>query len=176
MKRQAVALGLALLAACDKGDPTRTPVADVQFSVPSPEKIAHDPASPLAARDRVGLYYKLIADKRLDAAQAMWAEGQIRKESPALFAARFAGEEKVRAEVGQPSDPVGAGGESYITVPAIIRGVPELAPDRPYELHRLVILRRSGAIGASTSKPPWQIDEVRDVAAEPEGTARPIAF
>ena len=139
--------------------------------------ITGDPGSAQAARDRVALYYKLIAEKRFDAAQALWSSGPIRSESASLFAARFAGEEKVRAEVGIPFAPEGAAGSVNITVPVIVRGVPALAIDQPYELHRLVILRRLNAAPNSPGgERQWQIHEVRDIEAGPEGLPRPIAY
>ena len=127
MKRTALCCLLAL-AAC--GGETETPQQERQR-----EKAAQPPMPELeppveTAQDRedsgdaaatLKLYYARIQAGEYDAAWAM-RSSEAGGEAQRRFADNFRAYETYQADVGTPSEPVQAGGWTYVEVPVMIRG------------------------------------------------------
>ena len=63
-------------------------------------------------------YYGLLEEKRFVDAQDLWSPtGAIGSQDDAHFVARFRGFGEIHANVGAPSEPEGAAGSLYVTVP-----------------------------------------------------------
>jgi hypothetical protein len=98
-------------------------------------------------------YYGHIEARRFADAWAMRGGAPVGAEA---FARNFAAYKSYRVTVGQPSEPVAAGGWSFVEVPVMITGT--LATGKGFGSTGSVSLRRaSGAPGATAAQREWHI-------------------
>lgn len=141
---------------------------------PAPlEEGAIDPDSAQGAAQVVQGYYGLLEEKRFEDAQDLWnPAGAIGTQDDARFAARFRGFSEIHANIGAPSDPEGAAGSSYVTVPVQVYGR-IAATGKPFYTLRLVTLRRVNDVPGSTPEQRrWHIEGIGAyIAPEEPATA-----
>lgn len=141
---------------------------------PAPlEEGAIDPDSAQGAAQVVQGYYGLLEEKRFEDAQDLWdPAGAIGMQDDARFAARFRGFSEIHANIGAPSDPEGAAGSSYVTVPVQVYGR-IAATGKPFYTLRQVVLRRVNDVPGSTAEQRrWHIESITAyVAPETPGVA-----
>lgn len=119
------------------------------------------PDSAQGAAQVVQGYYGLLEDKRFVDAQDLWnPTGAIGSQDDAHFAARFRGFGEIHANIGAPSEPEGAAGSLYVTVPVQVYG--RLAANgRPWHVLRQVTLRRVNDVpGSSAEQRRWHIEAI----------------
>ncbi|MBV2149701.1 hypothetical protein KRZ98_15630 [Sphingobium sp. AS12] len=120
-----------------------------------------DPDSAQGAAQVVQGYYGLLEEKRFEDAQDLWnPTGAIGQQDDAHFAARFRGFSEIHANIGAPSEPEGAAGSLYVSVPVQIYG--RLAANgKPWYALRQVILRRVNDVAGSTAEQRrWHIETI----------------
>jgi hypothetical protein len=138
-----------------------------------PEPIAEgaiDPDSAQGAAQVVQGYYGLLEEKRFVDAQDLWDQsGAIGAQDDAHFEARFRGFSEIHANIGAPSQPEGAAGSSYVTVPVQVYGR-IAATGKPFHTLRLVTLRRVNDVPGSTAEQRrWHIESIGPYSApEPD--------
>lgn len=127
----------------------RTPVAEGKF----------DAKSPQGAAARVQDYAALLEQGKYGAAYDLWGDGgKASGMSRAEFVQSFAKYSEVHAMVGAPSDPEGAAGSTYITVPLQLYG--RLKAGGTFNMVGPVILRRVNDVpGATPAQLQWHIAE-----------------
>lgn len=120
-----------------------------------------DPDSAQGAAQVVQGYYGLLEEKRFEDAQDLWdQEGAIGAQDDAHFEARFRGFGEIHANIGAPSDPEGAAGSSYVTVPVQLYGRIK-ANGKPFYTLRQVVLRRvSDVPGSTETQRRWHIESI----------------
>ena len=120
-----------------------------------------DPDSAQGAAQVVQGYYGLLEEKRFEDAQALWnPRGQIGTQDGAHFAARFRGFSEIHANVGAPSEPEGAAGSLYVTVPVQLYGR-IAANGKPFYALRQVVLHRVNDVPGSTAEQRrWHIERI----------------
>ncbi|SER39410.1 hypothetical protein [Sphingobium sp. YR768] len=120
-----------------------------------------DPDSAQGAAQVVQGYYGLLEEKRFEDAQDLWdPEGAIGAQDDAHFEARFRGFGEIHANIGAPSDPEGAAGSSYVTVPVQLYGRIK-ANGKPFYTLRQVVLRRVNDVPGSTeTQRRWHIESI----------------
>jgi hypothetical protein len=120
-----------------------------------------DPDSAQGAAQVVQGYYGLLEEKRFEDAQDLWdPEGAIGAQDDAHFEARFRGFGEIHANIGAPSDPEGAAGFSYVTVPVQLYGRIK-ANGKPFYTLRQVVLRRVNDVPGSTeTQRRWHIESI----------------
>jgi hypothetical protein len=120
-----------------------------------------DPDSAQGAAQVVQGYYGLLEEKRFEDAQDLWdQEGAIGAQDDAHFEARFRGFGEIHANIGAPSDPEGAAGSSYVTVPVQLYGRIK-ANGKPFYTLRQVVLRRVDDVPGSTqTQRRWHIESI----------------
>ena len=114
-----------------------------------------DPKSPEAARRIVQDYGTLVAQGRLNDAQALWASS----DSASKFALQLERYSEVHLEIGEPGDEEGAAGSIYVAVPFTFFGRDRNDADvrRPAE----IILRRVNDVpGSSETVRRWHIERI----------------
>jgi len=119
------------------------------------------PDSAQGAAQVVQGYYGLLEEKRFVDAQDLWSPtGAIGSQDDAHFVARFRGFGEIHANVGAPSEPEGAAGSLYVTVPVQVYG--RLAANgRPWHVLRQVTLRRVNDVPGSTEEQRrWHIEAI----------------
>lgn len=142
------------------GTPGGLPLSAAPVEEAGPERTI-DPASAQGAAQVVQGYYGLLEEKRFAQAQDLWAgNSAIGAQDEARFAARFRGFSEIHAHVGAPSDPEGAAGSLYVTVPVQVYG--RLAVDgKPWYRLRQVTLRRVNDVpGSSAADRRWHIEDI----------------
>lgn len=130
------------------------------------------PDSAQGAAQVVQGYYGLLEEKRFVDAQDLWnPTGAIGSQDDAHFAARFRGFGEIHANIGAPSEPEGAAGSLYVTVPVQVYG--RLAANgRPWNVLRQVTLRRVNDVpGSSVEQRRWHIEAIGPYAPPVETTA-----
>ena len=137
---------------------------------------AIDPDSAQGAAQVVQGYYGLLEEKRFEDAQDLWnSSNAIGAQDDAHFAARFRGFSEIRSNVGAPSEPEGAAGSIYVTVPVQVYGR-IAATGKPFNMLRQVTLRRVNDVDGSTAEQRrWHIEAIGPYAAPetpPEDAAR----
>lgn len=111
---------------------------------------AIDPDGAQGASQVVQGYYGLLEQKRFEDAQDLWdQQGAIGAQDDAHFEARFRGFSEIHAHVGAPSEPEGAAGSIYVTVPVQVYGR-IAATSKPFYTLRQVTLRRVNDVPGST--------------------------
>lgn len=149
-----------------------------------PEEGAIDPDSGQGAAQVVQGYYGLLEEKRFEDAQDLWnPTSAIGAQDDARFVARFRGFSEIHANIGAPSDPEGAAGSSYVTVPVQVYGR-VAATGKPFYTLRQVVLRRVNDVPGSTAEQRrWHIENISAYVApeEPAGAenaamAQPISM
>jgi hypothetical protein len=150
MKRTAF-LCLLLLAACGR-DPepphqsdnlsraAQPPMPELEPPVPT-EQDREDSGDAAAT---LKLYYARIEAGDYDAAWEM-RSGERNEVARRRFADNFRAYQTYQADVGTPSEPVTAGGWSYVEVPVMIRGT--FRGGKPFASGGSVTLRRSATDG-----------------------------
>ncbi|MFB0873993.1 MULTISPECIES: hypothetical protein [unclassified Sphingobium] len=152
---------------------------------PAPlEEGAIDPDSAQGAAQVVQGYYGLLEEKRFEDAQDLWnPTSAIGAQDDARFAARFRGFSEIHANIGAPSDPEGAAGSSYVTVPVQVYGR-IAATGKPFYALRQVTLRRVNDVPGSTAEQRrWHIEGIgayvapeEPAAADNATAAKPISM
>lgn len=120
-----------------------------------------EPDSAQGAAQVVQGYYGLLEEKRFEDAQDLWNPASaIGSQDDAHFAARFRGFGEIHANVGAPSEPEGAAGSTYVTVPVQVYGR-IAANGQPWHVLRQVVLRRVDDVPGSTPEQRrWHIDTI----------------
>ncbi|EQB14184.1 hypothetical protein [Sphingobium lactosutens] len=155
VRAEAMAL-MEPLAPPEPGTPGGLPVD------PAPiEEGSIDPGSAQGAAQVVQGYYGLLEEKRFEDAQDMWNPATaIGAQDDAHFAARFRGFSEIHANVGAPSEPEGAAGSLYVTVPVQVYGR-IAANGKPWYALRQVTLRRVNDVPGSTEEQRrWHIQSI----------------
>lgn len=178
VRAEALAL-MEPLAPPEPGTPGGLPVDPAPIS-----EGAIDPDSAQGAAQVVQGYYGLLEEKRFEDAQDLWnPTSAIGAQDDARFAARFRGFSEIHANIGAPSDPEGAAGSSYVTVPVQVYGR-IAATGKPFYTLRLVTLRRVNDVPGSTAEQRrWHIESIAayaapeaPAAADNAATAQPISM
>ncbi|CCW18144.1 hypothetical protein EBBID32_24950 [Sphingobium indicum BiD32] len=120
-----------------------------------------DPDSAQGAAQVVQGYFGLLEEKRFEDAQDLWnPTGAIGQQDDAHFAARFRGFSEIHANIGAPTQPDGAAGSVYVSVPVQIYG--RLAANgKPWYALRQVMLRRVNEVPGSTAEQRrWHIERI----------------
>ena len=145
------------------GTPGGLPIDTVPLAEGSEGSI--DPDSAQGAAQVVQGYYGLLEEKRFEDAQALWnPRGKMGTQDSAHFAARFRGFSEIHANVGAPSEPEGAAGSLYITVPVQLYGR-IAANGKPFYALRQVALHRVNDVPGSTEEQRrWHIEAIRAYA------------
>ncbi|MEJ7927559.1 hypothetical protein WG908_12420 [Sphingobium sp. AN641] len=139
---------------------------------------AIDPASAQGAAQVVQGYYGLLEEKRFEEAQDLWSENApAGSEDAAAFATRFRGFSEIHANVGAPSEPEGAAGSLFVTVPVQVYAR-VAATGKPWYALRKVVLRRVNDVpGSSEADRRWHISSIGAyVAAETKLESAPAAI
>ena len=129
-----------------------------------PEPIVEGSITPDSAQGAAQVvqgYYGLLEEKRFVDAQDLWDQGgAIGSQDDAHFAARFRGFSEIHANIGAPSEPEGAAGSIYVTVPVQVYGR-IAANGKPWHVLRQVQLRRVDDIEGSTAEQRrWHIESI----------------
>jgi hypothetical protein len=146
------------LAGCGEAEPeakpprqkprAEAPTAAVAAPVPAAAEEAGE-----GARDMLRRYYGHIEAGRY--AEAWSMRGGKREEAEA-FARNFAAYRSYRATIGEPSQPVTAGGWSFVEVPVMITGT--LKGGKGFGSTGSISVRRAaGAPGATRAQRNWHI-------------------
>ncbi|MET0372523.1 MAG: hypothetical protein ABW039_14255 [Sphingobium sp.] len=122
---------------------------------------AIDPDSAQGAAQLVQSYYGLLEQRHFAEAQDLWGErSPVGIEENQRFANRFRGFSEIHANIGAPTNPEGAAGSVYVTVPVQVYG--RLTHDgKPWYMLRQVTVRRVNAVdGASEADRRWHIESI----------------
>lgn len=142
----------------------RTPIAEGPI----------DPDSGQGAAQVAQGYFGLLEARKFEDAQDLWdQQGAIGSQDDAHFAARFRGFSEIHANIGAPTEPEGAAGSLYVTVPVQVYG--RLAANgKPWYMLRQVTLRRVNDVpGSSAAERRWHIESIG--AYEPPAGEEPGA-
>lgn len=157
------ALAVAVGACNTPGTDAPAPPADAESATVNPGPgleapadaaggAAPDPASPQAAAERVLLYYGAIARGDYQTAYEMWGPDGPPDQTVEAFAAGYDETTNVRAFVEEPSEPEGAAGSTYITVPVVVTAQTASGADQRFEGD--YVLRRVNDVPGAE---PWQL-------------------
>ncbi|MGY1410386.1 MULTISPECIES: YybH family protein [unclassified Luteimonas] len=115
-------------------------------------------------RDVLRGYYAAINARDFPAAHAAWSDGQGAEQTPAQFAATFAGTTSIELTVGEPRPAEGAAGSVYVEVPVTVTS--SRADGSVQHQAGRYTLRRSQVDGATAAQRAWRIAAVdlRDAA------------
>ncbi|HEY0148283.1 MAG TPA: hypothetical protein VGB70_04700 [Allosphingosinicella sp.] len=152
-------LPLLLLTGCGSQEPAPPdpkPQKARTAQAPAPAETPAEEQAREAGQDAAAVlrrYYNYIeAGRYADA----WAMRGGKSEGAEAFARNFAGYERYRVALGQASQPVAAGGWSFVEVPIMITGT--LKGGKGFGSAGSVTLRRaSGAPGATAAQKEWHI-------------------
>lgn len=127
-----------------------------------------DPDSGQGAAQVVQGYFGLLESKKFEDAQDLWdQEGAIGSQDDAHFAARFRGFSEIHANIGAPSEPEGAAGSTFVTVPVQVYGR-IAANGKPWYALRQVTLRRINDVPGSTADDRrWHIESIANYTPPP---------
>lgn len=132
------------------------------------EEGAIDPGSGQGAAQVVQGYFALLEEKRFEDAQDLWnPTGAIGQQDDTHFVARFRGFSEIHANIGAPTEPEGAAGSLYVSVPVQIYG--RLAANgKPWYALRQAILRRVNDVPGSTPEQRrWHIESFEPYTPPP---------
>jgi len=161
---------LLALGACGQRTDQRQPIAPEQRTVPTESAQTHppgpreplaephgpiDPKSVEAAGQVAQSYGALIEQDRWSEANVLW--GSLT--AAANFQASFAGATQVHIGIGNLSEPEGAAGSIYVTMPVIFYG--DTKDGSPFRRSAEVILRRVNDVPGSTeAQRRWHIERI----------------
>lgn len=130
-----------------------------------------DPKSPQGAAQLVQIYGSLLEQGKYAEAYKMWGlGGDVSGMSEKQFTDRFAGYSEVRTMVGAPTEPEGAAGSIYVTVPMQIYG--RLKTGGTFNLVGPIILKRVNNVpGATQAQLEWHLSKS---GLKPEGTVKEV--
>ena len=113
-----------------------------------------DPKSAEGAAQVVQQYGALIEQDRNAEAARLWSDPAVGKKVRDKLAAP-----DVHLEVGKPSDPEGAAGSVYVTVPVVFYG--HMVSQEPYRHTANLVLRRVNDVPGSTEEQRrWHIERI----------------
>lgn len=137
----------------------KTPVAEGKI----------DPKSPQGAAQVVQQYASLLEQGKYGEAYKMWgAGGNVQGMTEKQFTERFAKYSEVYTQVGGPTEPEGAAGSIYVTVPMQIYG--RLKEGGTFNLVGPIILKRVNNVpGATTEQLEWHLSKS---GLKPEGVVK----
>ena len=121
-------------------------------SAPAAGVEPEDPTSPQAAVDLVLRYYGAVAQGDYRTAYEMWGPSGPPDQSFEEFEAGYAETTNVRASVEAPSEPEGAAGSVYVTVPVNVTAQTPSGTDQHFEGD--YVLRRVNDVPGAE---PWQL-------------------
>ena len=149
MKRTAFCCLALLLAGCGEDDEStrQTRQRDKTRQPPMPEleppvETAQDREDSGDAAATLKLYYARIRAGDYDAAWSL-RSGEAGDEAERRFADNFRAYETYQADVGTPSEPVEAGGWTYVEVPVMIRGT--FRGGKPFSSAGSVTMRKAAS-------------------------------
>jgi hypothetical protein len=146
-RANAVAGSTKNIAVNDESSADRTPLNEPNGPI--------DPKSPEAAGQVVQSYGALIEQKRWAEANALWGDSALAAE----LEAKLAQAAQVHLEIGNPSDPEGAAGSIYVTMPVIFYG--DQLDGQPFRRSGEVTLRRVNDVPGSTeAQRHWHIERI----------------
>lgn len=130
-----------------------------------------DPKSPQGAAQIVQTYGSLLEQGKYAEAYKMWGQGgDVAGMSEKQFTDRFAQYSEVHTMVGAPTDPEGAAGSIYVTVPMQIYG--RLKTGGTFNLVGPIILKRVNNVpGATKAQLEWHLSKS---GLKPEGTVKEV--
>lgn len=136
-----------------------------------------DPDSGQGAAQVVQGYFGLLESKKFEDAQDLWdQDGAIGSQDDAHFAARFRGFSEIHANIGAPTEPEGAAGSTFVTVPVQVYGR-IAANGKPWYALRQVTLRRSNDVPGSTpDERRWHIESIGDYTPPPAEASEAISM
>ena len=119
--------------------------------------VAQDHATPAAAVAVVRAYYRALAERDYRAAYSLWSDGgRASGKSYADFAAGFAHTRTTQVTPGVPTDPEGAAGSSYISIPVTVEAVRDDGTTQHFA--GAYVLRRVNDVpGATPEELRWHI-------------------
>jgi hypothetical protein len=118
-------------------------------------KAAVDPKSPEAARGVVRRYGALIKDGRWSEAQELWNDAN----AAAAVASKLKSSHDLHLETLPPTEPEGAAGSIYVTVPVTLYAYD--GPNAAFRQEATIILRRVNDVpGSTSSQRRWHIERV----------------
>ena len=130
-----------------------------------------DPESPQGAAQVVQQYGSLLEQGKYGEAYQMWgAGGDVQGMTEKQFTDRFAKYSEVHTMVGGPTEPEGAAGSVYVTVPMQIYG--RLKEGGTFNLVGPIILKRVNNVpGATTEQLEWHLSKS---GLKPEGVVKEV--
>jgi hypothetical protein len=154
-KNQAAAPNAPPAAPAAPAAPTpRTPPERAQAPLAEPNGPIH-PKSAEAAGQVVQSYGALIEQGRWSEANALWGNASL----AAAFQKQLSGYPEVHLEIGNPSDPEGAAGSIYVTMPVFFYG--DAKDGQPFRRSAEVTLRRVNDVPGSTeAQRRWHIERI----------------
>ncbi|MCI4590555.1 hypothetical protein MOK15_10650 [Sphingobium sp. BYY-5] len=154
-------------------EPLTPPAPGTPGGLPvNPAPIAEGSIAPDSAQGAAQVvqgYYGLLEEKRFGDAQDLWnPDSVIGAQDDAHFEARFRGFGEIHANIGAPSEPDGAAGSVYVTVPVQVYGRIK-ANGKPFYTLRQVTLRRVNDVPGSTEEQRrWHIETIGAYVPPPE--------
>ena len=130
-----------------------------------------DPKSEQGAAQVVQVYGGLLEQGKYAEAYKMWGQGgDVAGMTEKQFTDRFAQYSEVRTMVGAPTEPEGAAGSIYVTVPMQIYG--RLKSGGTFNLVGPIILKRVNNVpGATKAQLEWHLSKS---GLKPEGTVKEV--
>ena len=114
-----------------------------------------DPKSAESAGQVVQSYGALIEQRRFPEAERLWSDATRARE----FSDSFGHNDETHLEIGKPSDPEGAAGSIYVTVPVVFYG--EQGGGKDFRKGADVILRRVNDVpGSTAAQRRWHIERI----------------
>ncbi len=169
MKRSATIMAMMLgLGACGESgeqapreERSGPAPIDALVPAPSPHELLPEPNGPIppasveAAGQVVQSYGALIEQKRWAEANALWGSPA----AAAKFQSGFAKAAEVHITIGNLSEPEGAAGSIYVTMPVIFYG--DGVDGQPFRISTEVVLRRANDVPGSTeAQRRWHIERI----------------
>jgi hypothetical protein len=156
------AVFVSALTACNVSPSSQSPAANPSLNASpaiassptqpaSPTQTTVDPASPQAAIQIIRDYYTAIAIRDYQRAYSYWdRNGAASQQSFEQFRQGFADTASIAVDVGQPRNPNGAAGSSYIEIPVTVTAVTQKGA--PQRFRGSYVLRRVNDVPGSTAE------------------------
>ncbi len=146
------------LGGCRDAPSPIPPPADADSPAHTPSASVADSLGAEAAADVVRRYYAAIDARDYRRAYARWGEGgPADGQTYDAFAAGFTETASVAAEVGLPSDPEGAAGSIFVTVPVIVRARTTSGDDQTFT-GTYTVRRVNDVPGATPAQLRWHLE------------------
>lgn len=124
---------------------------DVPAQIIQPTTPARDGKSPEAAVATIDAYYRAINARNYGRAYRLWGDnGRASNQTPEGFAKGFVHTSSTTVATGQPSDPEGAAGSIYITVPVTVSAIDNKGNEQIFA--GSYVLRRVDDVPGSTAE------------------------